>query len=125
MAVTLLLAPGVDGRQLLPFRKLRLDADGTLIDCDAAMSDDVRAIIEIVEVLQGWAKCVVPECSGASSALTRQGEKALWQAFFTAAPEQRREFEPNSKRRKRRSGHCHANWPSKLLRRGYWDEDTA
>lgn len=53
-AVTLLLAPGVDGRQLLPFWKLWLDANGRLINYDAAMSDDVRAIIEIVEILQGW-----------------------------------------------------------------------
>ena len=32
--------------------------------------------------------------------LIRQGEDALWQAFFTAAPARRRVFEPNSKRRK-------------------------
>ncbi len=47
-------------------------------------------------------RCSVPECDGARLSLTRQDEDALWQAFFTAAPERRREFEPNSKRRKRR-----------------------
>ncbi len=41
------------------------------------------------------------------AALTREGEEALWQAVFTAAPERRREFEPSSKRRKRRP----APWP--------------
>src|SRR5215207_6919089 len=44
-------------------------------------------------------KCVVPESRGA---LSRDEEDALWQAFYTAAPAQRREFEPSSKRRKRR-----------------------
>src|SRR4051794_38981253 len=45
------------------------------------------------------AKCVVPESRGA---LSRDEEDALWQEFYTAAPVQRREFEPSSKRRKRR-----------------------
>jgi hypothetical protein len=44
--------------------------------------------------------CLVPESRGAI--LTRESEEALWQTFFTAAPAQRREFEPSSKRRKRR-----------------------
>src|SRR3712207_5155430 len=44
-------------------------------------------------------RCVVPESRGA---LSRDEEDALWQAFYTAAPAQRREFEPSSKRRKRR-----------------------
>jgi len=44
--------------------------------------------------------CSVPESRGAI--LTRESEEALWQTFFTAAPAQRREFEPSSKRRKRR-----------------------
>ncbi len=52
-------------------------------------------------------RCSVPECDGASSALTRQEKDALWQQFFTVAPDQRRAFEPNSKRRKRRP----APWP--------------
>jgi acyl-CoA synthetase (AMP-forming)/AMP-acid ligase II len=30
--------------------------------------------------------CVVPECDGASSILTRQEENGLGQAFFTATP---------------------------------------
>jgi len=47
-----------------------------------------------------WLKCSVPESRGAI--LTRESEEALWQTFFTAAPAQRREFEPSSKRRKRR-----------------------
>jgi hypothetical protein len=38
---------------------------------------------------------------------TRDGEEALWQAVFMAAPERLREFEPSSKRRKRRA----APWP--------------
>ena len=42
----------------------------------------------------------VPECRDAI--LTRELEDALGQSFFAAAPAQRREFEPNSKRRKRR-----------------------
>jgi hypothetical protein len=44
--------------------------------------------------------CLVPGSRDAK--LSREAEEALWQAFFTAAPGQRREFEPNSKRRKRR-----------------------
>jgi hypothetical protein len=47
------------------------------------------------------AGCAVPVCDGASSILTRQAEDALWQEFFTAAPERRRVFEPSSKRRKK------------------------
>ena len=39
---------------------------------------------------------LVPACDGAS--LSRQEEDALWQAFFMAAPERRREFEPSSRR---------------------------
>ena len=50
-------------------------------------------------------RCLVPESRDAN--LRRQAEEALWQSFFMAAPEQRREFEPNSKRRKRRR----ACWP--------------
>ena len=46
--------------------------------------------------------CLVPRCDGALSFLTRQEEDALWQVFFTAAPEQHRAFEPSSKKRKRR-----------------------
>ena len=42
---------------------------------------------------------MVPESRGA---LSRDEEDALWQEFFTAAPAQHREFEPSSKRRKRR-----------------------
>ena len=45
--------------------------------------------------------CLVPESHDAI--LTRDSEEALWQTFFTAAPAQRREFEPSSKRRKRRA----------------------
>src|SRR3954470_8802040 len=44
-------------------------------------------------------RCVVPESRGA---LSRDEEDALWQEFYTAAPARRREFEPSSKRRKRR-----------------------
>ena len=53
----------------------------------------------------GVPRCSVPESHGAK--LTRAGEEALWQAFFMAAPERRREFEPSSKRRKRRA----VPWP--------------
>jgi ABC-type lipoprotein export system ATPase subunit len=42
---------------------------------------------------------LVPDCDGAT--LTREGEDALWQQFFTAALEQRRMFEPSSERRTR------------------------
>ncbi len=52
------------------------------------------------------ARCLVPESRAAT--LTREGEEALWQAAFTAQPERRREFEPSSKRRKKRA----APWPS-------------
>ena len=45
-------------------------------------------------------RCLVPGSRDAT--LTREGEEALWQQFFTAQPEQRREFEPSSKRRKKR-----------------------
>jgi MFS family permease len=51
------------------------------------------------------ASCLVPESRDAT--LTRDGEEALWQAVFMAAPERHREFEPSSKRRKRRA----APWP--------------
>ena len=51
--------------------------------------------------------CLVPECDGAS--LTRQGEDALWQDYFTAAPVRRRVFEPNSKRRKKAPGPLPSN----------------
>jgi transposase len=44
-------------------------------------------------------RCVIPECRGAFS---RQQEDALWLQVFTVQPARRREFEPNSKRRKRR-----------------------
>ena len=50
------------------------------------------------------APCVVPGCRGASS---REQEDALWHQVFTAQPARRREFEPSSKRRKRRP----APWP--------------
>jgi Transposase DDE domain len=43
--------------------------------------------------------CAVPESRGA---LSRDEEDVLWQEFYTAAPAQRREFEPSSKRRKKR-----------------------
>jgi hypothetical protein len=45
-------------------------------------------------------RCLVPESRDAI--LTRQSEGALWQTFFTAATAQRREFDPSSKRRKKR-----------------------
>ena len=54
----------------------------------------------------GFARCLVPESRDAT--LTREAEEALWQSVFTAQPERRREFEPSSKRRKRRA----APWPS-------------
>ncbi|OYR22308.1 transcriptional regulators family protein [Brucella grignonensis] len=50
------------------------------------------------------ARCVVPDCDGASLILSRQDEDVLWQVFFTAAPARRRIFEPSSKRRKRAPG---------------------
>ena len=46
------------------------------------------------------AECLVPESRDAI--LSREAEDALWQEFFTAVPARRREFEPSSKRRKRR-----------------------
>ena len=36
-------------------------------------------------VAPGRTRCLVPGCDGAT--LTREGEEALWQQFFTAAPE--------------------------------------
>ena len=67
--------------------------------------DERAAAHPIVEVRdrQGsglWPRCLVPGSRDAK--LSRKAEEALWQAFFMAAPAQRREFEPNSKRRKRR-----------------------
>ena len=69
-----------------------------------AGGDDIS---ELARVMERWAgaeirsgtRCAVPECGGAFS---RDQEDALWQQVFTAQPERRREFEPNSKRRKRR-----------------------
>ena len=49
---------------------------------------------------------MVPESRDAT--LTREAEESLWQAVFPVQPEQRREFEPSFKRRKRRA----ATWPS-------------
>jgi hypothetical protein len=46
--------------------------------------------------------CLVPGCDGAT--LTREGEEALWQQFYMAAPELRRVFEPSSKGRKKAPG---------------------
>jgi hypothetical protein len=46
--------------------------------------------------------CLVPKSRDAT--LTREGEEALWQAVFMVQPEQRREFEPSSKRRKKTTG---------------------
>src|SRR5829696_7402590 len=45
-------------------------------------------------------RCLVPESGGAF--LTREGEDALWQQVVMVQPARRREFEPSSKRRKRR-----------------------
>src|SRR5271168_5292433 len=58
-------------------------------------------ILYKLSICQSSARCVVPDSDGASLSLIRQGEDALWQAFFTAAPARRRVFEPSSKRRKR------------------------
>src|SRR5688500_17417011 len=44
-------------------------------------------------------ECVVLECRGA---LSQSEEGALWQQVFMVQPARRREFEPSSKRRKRR-----------------------
>ena len=57
-------------------------------------------------LFKGLTWCLVPGSRDAT--LTREAEEALWQAAFTAQPEQRREFEPSSKRRKKRP----APWPS-------------
>jgi len=54
----------------------------------------------------GKPRCLVPESRDAT--LTREGEEALWQAVFTVQPEQRREFEPSSKRRKKRPAPWHS-----------------
>ena len=51
-------------------------------------------------------RCLVPQSRDAT--VTREGEEALWQAVFMVQPGQRREFEPSSKRRKKRP----AAWPS-------------
>ncbi len=57
-------------------------------------------VVSDFEAIGMTARCAVPGSSGAF--LTREGEDALWQQVFTAQPERRREFEPSSKRRKRR-----------------------
>ena len=51
--------------------------------------------------LAGWTK-------SRDALLTREPEKALRQAVFTTATEQRREFESRAKRRKGRA----ASWPN-------------
>jgi hypothetical protein len=58
-----------------------------------------RGIIISHETVRQWA-CAVPGCRGAFS---REQEDALWEQVFTVQPARRREFEPNSKRRKRRA----------------------
>jgi hypothetical protein len=65
-----------------------------------AIRNDIRA----AQNVSLWARCVVPECDGASLILSRQEEDALWEVFFTAAPARRRVYEPNSKRRKKAPG---------------------
>ena len=50
-------------------------------------------------------RCLVPKSRDAS--LTPEMEEALWQAVFMVQPGQRREFEPSSKRRKKRA----VSWP--------------
>ena len=59
----------------------------------------VKSVVPVIS-----ARCVVPDSDGASLILNRQEEDALWQVFFTAAPERRRVFEPSSKRRKKAPG---------------------
>ncbi len=53
-------------------------------------------------LIPGPNKCLVPKSRDAT--LTREAEEALWHAVFTVQPERRREFEPNSKRRRRYLG---------------------
>ena len=59
---------------------------------------DVSSVPQLVAALK-LTRCLVPESRDAT--LTREGEEALWQAVFMVQPEQRREFEPSSKRRKK------------------------
>jgi hypothetical protein len=61
----------------------------------------------VITLRKAGTRCVVPGCDGACSVLTRQEEDALWRQAFMAQPARRREFEPSSKRRKRRP----APWP--------------
>ena len=56
----------------------------------------------------GSDECLVPESR--NTTVPREGEEALWQAVFMVQPEQRREFEPSSKRRKKRA----VPWPGAM-----------
>jgi hypothetical protein len=75
------------------------DFDGVLKSLTLRLSD-LALKMAFKPLPSRTTSCLVPESRGAI--LTRESEEALWQTFFTAAPAQRREFEPSSKRRKRR-----------------------
>ena len=95
------------------WRLMRLFAERglpmTVFACALTLERNAPAAAAIREAghdicCHGW--CLVPGSRDAT--LTREAEEALWQAVFMAQPEQRREFEPSSKRRKRRL----APWPA-------------
>ena len=87
-------------RELLAFPNGRYDDQVDALSQALKRAFERRAI-RLRRIHKGLVpRCSVPECRDAI--LTRESEDALWQVVFTAAPAQRREFEPSSKRRKRR-----------------------
>ena len=120
-----LLQAGVVGVDIIDveFWRARLLLPGAGRTCSFILARRAKAVIPMppsqqksaprlttwpkAAVMLAASRCLVPESHGAI--LTREAEEALWQAVFTAQPEQRREFEPSSKRRKRRA----APWPGR------------
>jgi hypothetical protein len=107
-------AKKVKGRK----RHVAVDTAGLLLGvavhaADIQDADGAGDLLRRLKRLYPWLKavfadgayCVVPEYRGAL--ISREGEDALWQQVFTAQPARRREFEPSSKRRKKRP----APWP--------------
>jgi ribosomal protein L37AE/L43A len=77
-------------------RQVRLTAGTVFQDTKLPLTVWFAAIHHLTQSRNG---CAVPECRGAFS---REQEDALWHQVFTAQPARRREFEPSSKRRKKR-----------------------
>ena len=68
---------------------------GALAPDQSPWFNSVDARLFMLPKMSGCFWCVVSDRRDAI--LSTEDEKTLWQPCFTAAPEQRREFEPNSK----------------------------